>query len=59
MTPMRDLKALLLVTVFLIADLSALASAAPVSEEIIIEEAGERLPDRDGRYASEDYGWWF
>ena len=59
MTPMRDLKALLLVTVFLIADLSALASAAPASEEIIIEEAGDRLPERDGRYASEDYGWWF
>jgi subtilisin family serine protease len=59
MTPMRDLKALLLVTVFLIADLSALASASPVSEEIIIEEVDERLPDRDGRFASEDYGWWF
>ena len=59
MASMRDLKALLLVTIFLIADLSALASAAPVSEDIIIAEADDRLPERDNRFASEEYGWWF
>ena len=38
MNSMRDLKALLLVTVFLIADMSALASASPVLEEFGTEE---------------------
>jgi hypothetical protein len=37
MASMRDLKALLLVTIFLIADLSALASASPPSDEIVFE----------------------
>ena len=59
MASMRDLKALLLVTIFLIADLSALASAEPVSDEIVFEEIDDRMPVRDNRAASEDYGWWF
>jgi subtilisin family serine protease len=59
MASMRDLKALLLVTIFLIADLSALASASPPSDEIVFEEMDDRMPDRDDRAASEDYGWWF
>ena len=56
---MRDLKALLLVAVFLIADLSAMASATSISEEIDFEEIEDRMPNRDGKYSSEDYGWWF
>ena len=56
---MRDVKALLLVTIFLIADLSALASASPVSDEVIIEEMDDRMPLRGDKIASEDYGWWF
>ena len=59
MESMRDLKAILLVTVFLIADLSALASANPVSEGFEAEEIDDRMPIRDGKYSSEDYGWWF
>ena len=59
MESMRDLKAILLVTVFLIADLSALASANPVSEGFEAEEMDDRMPIRDGKYSSEDYGWWF
>jgi hypothetical protein len=59
MASMRDLKALLLVTIFLIADLSALASAEPVSDEIVFEEIDDRMPNRNDRAASEDYGWWF
>ena len=59
MASMRDLKALLLATIFLIADLSALASAEPISDEIVLEEIDDRMPDRNDRAASEDYGWWF
>ena len=55
---MRDLKALLMVTVFLIADMSALASASPVSEEFETEEMDDRMPNRGERVSSEDYGWW-
>ena len=55
---MRDLKALLLVTVFLIADMSALASASPVSEEFETEEMDDRMPNRGDKVSSEDYGWW-
>ena len=56
---MRDVKALLLVIVFLIADMSALASAEPVSGEEIVVEVDDRMPFRGDRMASEDYGWWF
>ncbi|NCF97057.1 MAG: S8 family serine peptidase [Euryarchaeota archaeon] len=56
---MRDVKALLLVMVFLIADMSALASAEPVSTEETVVEADDRMPLRGKRMASEDYGWWF
>ena len=63
MESMRDIKALLLATIFLIADLSAMASASPVSNEEtpveMVEEIDDRLPFRGDRYASEDYGWWF
>ncbi len=59
MESMRDLKAILLVTVFLIADLSALASANPDSEGFEAEEMDDRMPIRDGKFSSEDYGWWF
>ena len=55
---MRDLKALLLVTVFLIADMSALASASPILEEFETEEMDDRMPNRGDRVSSEDYGWW-
>ena len=54
---MRDLKALLLVVVFLIADMSSMASA--ITPEMAEESyAEDRLPDREGRYAVEEYGWW-
>ena len=60
---MRGLKALLLATVFLIADMSALASAIPADEpEIggeVIEEMADRMPFRGDRHATEEYGWWF
>ena len=56
---MRGLKALLLATVFLIADLSAFASASPIYEDETVEESVDRMPFRGDRYASEDYGWWF
>ena len=60
---MRGLKALLLATVFLIADMSALASAMPADEpEIggeVIEEMADRMPFRGDRHATEEYGWWF
>ena len=60
---MRGLKALLLATVFLIADMSALASAMPADEpEIggeVIEETADRMPFRGDRHATEEYGWWF
>ena len=63
MESMRDIKALLLATIFLIADLSAMASASSVSNEEtpveMVEEIDDRLPFRGDRYASEDYGWWF
>jgi subtilisin family serine protease len=55
---MRDVKALLLVMVFLIADLSALASAEPVSTDEIVVEVDDRMPFRGEKMASEDYGWW-
>jgi len=56
---MRGLKALLLATVFLIADLSAFASASHIYEDETVEESVDRMPFRGDRYASEDYGWWF
>ena len=56
---MRGTKALLLAVLFLIADMSALASASPVQSEESSEEISERLPFRGDRYATEDYGWWF
>ena len=63
MDSMRDIKALLLATIFLIADLSAMASASSISNEEIseqlVEEIDDRMPFRGDRYASEDYGWWF
>ena len=63
MDSMRDIKALLLAIIFLIADMSAMASASPVSDEDsmeqIVEEIDDRMPFRGDRYASEDYGWWF
>ena len=59
MESMRDVKALLLITIFLIADLSALASASPVSDEQFIEEVDDRMPFRGDKMSSEDYGWWF
>ena len=60
---MRGLKALLLATVFLIADMSALASATPLQEaqigEEIDEEIADRMPFRGDKFSTEDYGWWF
>ena len=60
---MRGFKALLLATVFLIADMSALTSAMPSDEpEIrveIIDEMEDRMPFRGDRHATEEYGWWF
>ena len=56
---MRGTKALLLAVLFLIADMSALASASPVQSEESSEEIAERLPFRGDRHATEDYGWWF
>ena len=56
---MRDVKALLLAMVFLIADMSAFASAEQVSTEEIEVEIDDRMPFRGERIASEDYGWWF
>ena len=49
---MRDVKALLLVMVFLIADMSALASAEPVSTEETVVEADDRMPLRGEIMAS-------
>jgi subtilisin family serine protease len=46
-----------LVTIFLIADLSALSVSGYNSDEV--SNLDQRLPDRAGKYASEDYGWWF
>ena len=43
---MRALKALILATVFLIADMSALASATPIQEAQIGEELDEEIVDR-------------
>ena len=56
---MRGIKALLLATVFLIADMSVLASASPVQDDVPGEEIKERMPFRGDRHATEDYGWWF
>ena len=60
---MRGLKALLLATVFLIADMSALASARPLQEaqfgDEIDEEIADRMPFRGDKFSTEDYGWWF
>ena len=56
---MRALKALLLATVFLIADMSALASATPFEEDVIEEETVDRMPFRGDKFSTEDYGWWF
>ena len=55
---MRALKALLLATVFLIADMSALASATPFEEDVIEEETVDRMPFRGDKFSTEDYGWW-
>ena len=56
---MRALKALLLAVVFLIADMSALASASSIQEDEIVDEVIDRMPFRGERHATEDYGWWF
>ena len=55
---MRGIKALLLATVFLIADLSAFASASPIMGDEYAEEIEDRMPFRGDRHATEDYGWW-
>jgi serine protease AprX len=51
---MRDTKAFLLVIIFLIADISAMATATQLGEEV-----DERLPFRGDKYSTEEYGWWF
>ena len=56
---MRALKAILLAVVFLIADMSALASASSIQEDEIVDEVIDRMPFRGERHATEDYGWWF
>ena len=56
---MRGIKALLLAVVFLIADMSAFASAIPTQTEETIEEIDDRTPFRGDKHATEDYGWWF
>ena len=56
---MRGIKALLLAVVFLIADMSAFASAIPTQTEETIEEIADRTPFRGDKHATEDYGWWF
>tara|TARA_B100000459_G_scaffold146843_1_gene114159 strand:+ start:3548 stop:8449 length:4902 start_codon:yes stop_codon:yes gene_type:complete len=60
---MRALKALILATVFLIADMSVLASATPIQEaqigEEVDEEVVDRMPFRGEKFSTEEYGWWF
>ena len=56
---MRDLKALLLVTVFLLSIFSSMASAMPPEDEEIAEEMQDRMPFRGDKFSTEDYGWWF
>ena len=60
---MRGIKALLLATFFLIADMSAFASAIPNQEvqtgEEIDEKIADRMPFRGDKYSTEEYGWWF
>ena len=56
---MRGIKALLLATVFLIADLSVLGSASPQIVDGTAEEIDDRMPFRGDRHATEEYGWWF
>ena len=51
---MRDTKAFLLVIIFLIADLSAMATAIQFGDG-----DDERLPFRGDKYSTEEYGWWF
>ena len=59
MAKLRGLKTILLVMVFLIADLSSFANASSNFSEEIIEETHDRMPFRGDKAASEDYGWWF
>jgi subtilisin family serine protease len=54
---MRDLKVILIVTVFMLADMSALASAS-FDDDSLEDAIDERLPLRGERYAAEEYGWW-
>lgn len=56
---MKDIKALLLVTVFLLSIFSSMASAMPHEEEQIISEVDDRMPFRGDKFSTEDYGWWF
>ena len=56
---MRDLKALLLVTVFLLSIFSSMASAMPPEGEETFEEMQDRMPFRGDKFSTEDYGWWF
>ena len=55
---MCNLRVILIVAVFMMADLSALALAS-IDGDSEDYEVVERMPHRGDRYAVEDYGWWF
>lgn len=55
---MKSVKSIALVAIFLLSTMSSLATASQIENDLI-EDVKDRLPSRDGRFASEDYGWWF
>ena len=56
---MRGIKSLLLAVIFLLADMSVLASASSQIADESAEEMADRMPFRGDRHATEEYGWWF